>query len=120
MSATALLARLHRLGAEIATDGSELVVKAPPGRLAAADVEELRHRKPALLGVLMGDLCMYCEDAIDWRRPYGVTFGDGTAAHLGCYEEAEVARVCEAARRAVLSPDAIADPAEVMIRGEIR
>lgn len=117
MSAALLLSRLYDLGAEVAAEGSELVVKAPPGSLAPNDVEELRHRKLALLGILAGELCAFCEGAIDWRRPNCVAFADGTGAHLGCYEEAEVARLLAAARRAV-NPALAADPAEVMLRGE--
>lgn len=92
MSAAILLARLHELGAEVAADGPELVIRVEPDRLAPADLEELRHRKPVLLAVLAGDVCRFCEGRIDWRRPSGVTFADGTAAHLGCYEQAEAAR----------------------------
>ena len=92
MSAAALLRKLHEAGASVRADGGELVVRAPAGRLAAADVEELRHHKPALLALLAGDRCRYCEGAIDWRRPSCIAFGDGTAAHVGCYEEAEAAR----------------------------
>jgi len=119
MSAAALLMKLQDGGASVWAEGTELVVRAPSGRLAAADVEELRHHKPALLALLAGDHCRYCEDRIDWRRPSCVAFGDGTSAHLGCYEEAAVARLLAAGSRAVESPDALEDSAEVMLRGEI-
>jgi hypothetical protein len=118
VSAAALLARLHGLGAEVAADGPELVVRVPADRLAPADVEELRHRKPALLGVLAGDLCRFCEGPIDWRRPGGAAYGDGTAAHSGCHKEAQVVRTWAAAARAT-EPALAADEGEVMLRGEI-
>ena len=92
-------------------------VRARTGRLTPDLVEELRHRKPVLLSILTGDSCRYCEGAIDWRRPHAVTFADGTGAHIDCYEEAEVARLVEAGRRAVENPDALADGAEAMLRG---
>ena len=94
----------------------QAVVRAPTGRLTPDLAEELRHRKPLLVAILAGDHCRYCEDAIDWRRPHAVAFADGTGAHLACYEEAEVARLLEAGRRAVESPDALADPAEAMLK----
>jgi hypothetical protein len=55
---------------------------------------------------------------VDWTRPGGLAFLDRSSAHVRCYEEAEVARLLAAGRRAVASPDALADPAEVMLRGE--
>lgn len=117
MSAAALLARLREGHAEVRADGAELVVRIAPGRLSPADMEELRHRKPVLLGILSGDLCGFCEGTIDWRHPTCVAFADGTGAHLGCYEEAEVARLLAAAQRAA-NPDLAADPGEIMLRSE--
>ena len=117
LSAAALLTRLQNAGASVRHDDGKLLIRAPTGRLTPDLVEELRHRKPLLLAILAGDRCRYCEDAIDWRRPHAVAFGDGTGAHLACYEEAEVARLLEAGRRAVESPDALADTAEAMLKG---
>src|SRR3954451_7702150 len=94
-----------------------LLVRAPAGRLTPDLVEELRHRKAVLLAILTGEFCRYCEGAIDWRRPHAVTFADGMGAHIACYEEAEVARLLVAGRRAVESLDALADGAEAMLRG---
>jgi hypothetical protein len=103
-------------GGSVRADGTELVVVAPKGRLGPELVAELRERKRQLLALLAGERCRYCEGAIEWRRPGGVAFADGTVAHLGCYEEAEVARLRAAAHRAVGSPEALADPAEAMLR----
>jgi hypothetical protein len=53
-----------------------------------------------------------------WPRPAGVVFGDGTAAHNACDEAAEVARIKRLAANA-LSPEAMNDPAEMMVRGQM-
>jgi hypothetical protein len=47
-----------------------------------------------------------------WPEPRGVVYADATAEHHAC-------RAWAAAERAVESPDALADEAEVMLRGEI-
>ena len=117
MSAAVLLATLHGIGAEVAADGSELVVNAPADRLAPELVMELRDRKPQVIALLNGETCIHCEGPIDWRRPTCVAFGDGTGAHLACYEEAELARLLAAGKRAAASPEALADPAELTLAG---
>jgi hypothetical protein len=85
--------------------------QAPPEaflvRLAAA--------KPVLVQLLDGSLCRHCFERMDWRSGNSLAFGDGTAAHLTCADQLEVARLLAAGRRAVSSPDALADPAEVML-----
>jgi hypothetical protein len=87
--------------------------QAPPEaflvRLAAA--------KPVLVQLLDGSLCRHCFERMDWRSGNSLAFGDGTAAHLTCADQLEVARLLAAGRRAVSSPDALADPAEVMLHG---
>ena len=50
-----------------------------------------------------------------WPRPSGIVFADGTAECSRC-EAREVERLLAAGRRAVESPDALADPAETMLR----
>jgi hypothetical protein len=117
VSAAALLTRLLNAGAFVRHEGGTLLVRAPFGQLTPDLLEELRHRKPALLAILTGDACRHCEGAIDWRRTHSVAFADGTGTHLGCYAEPEVARLLEAGRRAVESPDALADEAEAMLKG---
>jgi hypothetical protein len=118
LSAVSLVMAVEAVGGRLRADGAELVVEAPKGRLGPELVAELRDRKRQVLALLAGERCRYCEGAIEWRRPGGVTFADGTGAHLGCYEEAEVARLRAAARRAVEDPDALGDPAELTARGE--
>jgi hypothetical protein len=39
-----------------------------------------------VLLLLRGDCCRECGERIDWPGPVGVTFADGLAAHLRCYE----------------------------------
>jgi hypothetical protein len=63
--------------------------------------------------------CRHCGGPLDWPRPGGVAFADGRSAHLRCHVEGEFARLVAAAERAVLSPDALADEAELTIRGEL-
>ena len=118
MSAVGLKMAVEAAGGRLRREGGELVVVAPKGRLGPELLAELRERKGQLLAVLAGERCRYCEGAIEWRRPGGVTFADGTVAHLGCYEEAEAARLRSAACPAVASPVAPADEAELTARGE--
>jgi len=54
---------------------------------------------------------------MDWHSGNALAFGDRTSAHLTCADAFEVARLLAAGRRAVDSPDALADPAEVMLHG---
>jgi hypothetical protein len=75
-------------------------------------LERLRASKNELLQVLTGAHCRRCGERMAWLQPVGVVYADGTAEHHEC-------RIWAAARRAVESPDALADPAEVMLRGEI-
>jgi hypothetical protein len=78
-------------------------------RLAAA--------KPELIRLLDGGLCRHCGEGIDWRAGHGLAFADGAVAHVACADQLEVARLLAAGQRAVLSPDALADEAEVMLHG---
>jgi hypothetical protein len=54
---------------------------------------------------------------MDWRSGNALAFADRTSAHLTCADETEAARPLAAGQRAVNSPDALADPAEVMLHG---
>jgi hypothetical protein len=65
------------------------------------------------------DRCRRCGGEIDWRVPGSLAFADGSAAHGACDEQAELVCLAAAGRRAVASPDALADQAEVMLRGEV-
>jgi hypothetical protein len=70
----------------------------------------LRAHKAELLELLLGERCKRCGERLAWPSPVGVIYADGTAEHHEC-------RLWAAAERAVLSPDALADEAEVMLRG---
>ena len=114
--AAAILAAVEAAGATLYMEGNKLKVRNSV-RLPAAAKSELDAHWRTVADLFAGDRCRYCGHPIDWRRPSSVAFADGTAAHLACYEEAEVARLLEAGRRAVESPDALADPAEAMLKG---
>jgi hypothetical protein len=58
-----------------------------------------------------GGFCRRCGKVMDWPGPAGVVHANGTAEHHAC-------RLWAAAERAVLSPDALADEAELTVRGE--
>ena len=65
-----------------------------------------------------GDSCKHCGEPLAWPRPVGVILADGTAECMACFER-EAWRILAAAERVVNSPDALADPAELMVRGEL-
>jgi hypothetical protein len=56
--------------------------------------------------------CRVCGERLDWPRPAGVTFADGSAECMACFDR-EAGRLLAAGQRAVESADAVADPAEV-------
>jgi hypothetical protein len=64
------------------------------------------------------DRCRCCGDHLAWPGPVGVILSDGTAECMSCGDR-EVGRLRAAAERAVASPDALVDPAEVMLRGVV-
>lgn len=62
--------------------------------------------------------CRYCGEPIAWRRPSALGFADGTAAHLACYEQAEVERLLAASERAVGGAIGTSDEGEILMREE--
>ena len=96
----------------LAGDGKVRAAGAPPELLA-----RLREHKAELLDLLAGHVCRHCGEVMDWPAPVGRMFGDGTAAHHACHERAEVERIRARAANA-LSAEALADEAEVTVRGE--
>jgi hypothetical protein len=113
-AAVALLAEAETCGARLRAAGN--------GNVKAAGVPLpllawLREHKLELLELLTARACRHCGDALNWPDPVGIIFGDGTGAHHACHERAEVERVCRRAANAV-SPAALADEAEVTVRGE--
>ncbi len=87
--------------------------QAPP----EAFLVRLSAAKPELVQLLDGSLCRLCFEHMEWRSGNSLAFADGTAAHLTCADQLEAARLLAAGRRAVSSPDALADPAEIMLHG---
>jgi hypothetical protein len=62
--------------------------------------------------------CRLCDAPLPWPEPAGIVLADGTAECMRCAEH-EAWRILSAAERAAISPDALADEAELTIRGEL-
>jgi hypothetical protein len=103
-----LLAEAEAAGLHLWREGARVRWRGdpPPGL-----IERLRARKAEVAEVLDGERCRRCGERLAWPGPVGVIYADGTAEHHGC-------RLRAAAERALLAPDALADEAEVMLRGE--
>jgi hypothetical protein len=69
--------------------------------------EVLYERLPELREILAGERCRHCGERIDWTRPGAVIFADGRAAHLACYEAAELERPRATGQRAGELPNAL-------------
>jgi hypothetical protein len=108
VNAALALERARAAGLRLRVTGGDLRVRGQPSPELLA---ELREHKPGLVAILRGDRCRRCGDRLAWPGPTGVVYADGTAEHHAC-------RTWAAAERALHSPDALADPAEVMPRGE--
>jgi hypothetical protein len=110
-TAAALLVTLREAGASVRAEAGDLVVRAPANTLPASLVASLREHKGELLALLVGERCRRCGARMAWPGPAGVVYANGEAEHHAC-------RLWAAARRAVESPDALADEAELTARGE--
>ena len=119
MSAAVLLAALHGIGAELAADGSELVVKAPADRLAPELVMELRDRKPQVIALLNGETCIHCEGPIDGGARPASPSATAPARTWAATRRPRWPGCSRPGARRWESPEALADPAEVMLRGEV-
>ena len=64
------------------------------------------------------DLAPYCGGLLNHRRFNTLMFADETDAHVACFDRAEDERLMAAAERALHSPDALADEAELLLQGE--
>lgn len=116
MSAAHLLRRAFEAGVRVGLDGNHVRLTAtyPPGsELLAA----LRTHKGEIIEILRGDRCRLCGAPLPWPEPAGIVLIDGTAECMPCADRGAW-RVLAAAERAVASPDALADEAELTIRGE--
>lgn len=117
MTAVALLREAGAAGVSVRlVDGKPKVGGAVPADLLL----RLREQRAAIVAILKGDACRRCGAALPPApAPLGsaLVFGDGTAECLACADR-EVGRLLAAGHRAV-NPALAADPAEVMLRGEI-
>ena len=86
--------------------------RSPPDELLAP----IATAKLELIEILRGDRCRCCGERLAWPGPAGVIFADSTAECMRCADR-EAWRLLVAAERVVNSPDALADQAEVMLRG---
>ena len=116
MSAAALLAEARAAGVTLRLAGSTPKVAGSPSPELLA---RLRAARVEVVELLRGDRCRWCGGHMGWPAPVGVVEGTGASLHHHCYHTAEVERLLAAGRRAAASPDALADPAEVLLRGEL-
>jgi hypothetical protein len=110
VSAAALLREASLSGVEVAVVLGRVRLRAtsgPPADLLA----RLRSSRVEIVEILDGNRCRRCGERMGWPGPAGVVRANGTAEHHGC-------RSWAAAERAVGSPAALADPAEIFVRGE--
>jgi hypothetical protein len=115
VSAVALLAEARDAGVTLRLAGSTPKVAGSPSPELLA---RLRGARVEVVELLRGDRCRRCGDRLAWRSPAGIRLADGTAECMEC-EAGEAERLLAAGRRAAESPDALADPAEVLPRGEL-
>jgi hypothetical protein len=104
----------HSIGVRLTLRGEHIewtAARAPTDDLLTT----LRDHKPAIVAILRGDACRSCGERLAWPGPAGIVLGDGTAECMPCADR-EVWRLLAAAERVVASPNALADPAELMLR----
>lgn len=115
MTAAAVLAEATRAGVTLRLVGGKAKVAGEP---SAELLVRLHAHKQEIVEILSAGRCRWCGEPLAWPGPIGITLGHGTAECMPCADR-EVWRLMTAGDRAVNSPDALADEAEVMIRGEI-
>ena len=116
MIAAKLQAEAHAAGVHLTVTAGRLRLRAdrePPADL----LDRLRRHKGELLELLTGHRCRHCGGVLDWRGPGPVAFADGSAAHGGCYEQAELERHA-AAQRALASVVAVSAEGELLTGDE--
>ena len=97
------LARAAEHGVAFMLEGDRVCCR--NGEALPADLfEALYEQLPELREVLAGRRCRFCAQPINWSRFDNVAFGDGSGAHLGCYERVEAER--QATRREGQQPGA--------------
>jgi hypothetical protein len=83
----------------------------------APDRPSADYAAPLPTPVPAQDRCRHCGSPINWRSPGPIAFADGSAAHGGCYEQAELERHA-AAQRALASVVAVSAVGELLPGGE--
>jgi hypothetical protein len=112
--AAALVRNVAAVGAELRlVDGAVKVRGLVSPEMRAA----LREARGQVAAILAGNACRWCGEPLAWPGPVGITFADGAAECLP-YAGREVGRLLAAGARDV-APELAADPAEVMVRGEL-
>jgi hypothetical protein len=114
--AVAALALAQEAGVRLRVDEGRLKLAGRPETVAAELLATLREHKAEVVELLTGHRCRCCGEPIDWHQPGGVAFADGTAAHVGCYDQAEITRLLATGRRAVEGAVFIDDDGEILTR----
>ena len=117
MSAARLLDEGRAAGLQLRVEDGRVrlsAAAAPSPELLA----RLRAHKAEIAALLRGDLCRHCGAPTEWSRPGCIAFVDGTAAHLGCYEQAEVTRLLAAGQRVVAGVAAGSEAGELITGGQ--
>jgi hypothetical protein len=114
--AAAALALAQEAGVRLRVDEGKLKVVGRPETVPTEVLATLREHKLEVLELLTGHRCRYCARRIDWTQPGGVIFADSSAAHVVCWDQAELARLHEAGRRAVKDVAITSDHGELVTR----
>lgn len=115
MSAAKLLADARGAGVQLWRDGERVRWRGAP---SDSLIDRLRAHKAELIEILGGDRCRHCGERMAWPSPVGVVFGDGSAAHIAGFEEADAERLMAAAARALVGVIATSDEGEVLRAGD--
>jgi tubulysin polyketide synthase-like protein len=114
--AVAALALAQEAGVRLRVDEDKLKVIGRPETVPAEALATLRQHKAEVLELLTGHRCRYCGRRVTWNEPSGVPFADGTAAHVSCYDQAEIARLLKAGRRVAKDAVAVSNDGEILTR----
>jgi uncharacterized cupin superfamily protein len=114
--AAAALALAQEAGVRLRVDAGRLKLVGRPEAVPTGILASLREHKAEVVELLTGHRCRYCGRRLDWTQPGAVIFADSSAAHVLCYDQAEIARLLEAGRRAVEGAVAINDDGEILTR----
>ena len=114
--AAAALALAQAAGVRLRVDKGRLKLVGRPEAVPVEVLAGLREHKAEVLELLTGCRCRYCGRRVVWTEPGGITFADGTAAHVLCYDQAEIARLLAAGRRTTKDAVLTSDDGEIVTR----